>query len=339
MPNKLSDIDVQFISLVKKGANGKTLIWKSDDADMDAPEIRQFTIAKIDDEKRMVYGIVYSPGEVDSQDDMATADEIEKAAHSFMKNKRIDKVDSDHDYDPDEGYVAESWLTKANDALFPDDPEGSWAVGIKIEDDETWKLVKSGDYSGLSMAGTANREPVEKSIWAKIKEFLPFQKDFNSEYKWEEIWDIMDALGRALWQTIDNTNLTGAERRAEMQTSFNQFLDALDDKTMVLKSDENEEDAMKKEEVQEVVDERLDEKLKPIQDSLEKLEKAQSDDGADGDGDSQTDGDQEFTKEDFESLQQRIESLEKGTKGSGQPDGQDDGDGEDVEKSKGINFV
>jgi hypothetical protein len=40
---------------------------------------------------------------------------------------------------------------------------GAWAVGIKVEDQETWKLIKSGEYSGISMGGFAERVPVEKS--------------------------------------------------------------------------------------------------------------------------------------------------------------------------------
>ena len=37
-----------------------------------------------DEEKRLVYGIVYEPDAVDSQGDFAKADEIEKACHQFM---------------------------------------------------------------------------------------------------------------------------------------------------------------------------------------------------------------------------------------------------------------
>jgi len=334
--NQLSNIDVNFISIVKKGANGKEIIWKSADADTDTPELKRFDIKKIDEEKHVVYGIVYSPGEVDSQGDMATAEEIEKAAYAFMKNARIDKVDDDHDYDPDVGFVGETWLTKENDSIFPDEPTGSWAVGIKVENDETWALVKSGEYNGLSMAGSANRSPVEKGFFSRLKDlFTPnMEKDFNSEYRWEVIYDAVDALWASIWDAIYDKNLTGDQRKAQLQTNFDQFLAALDGETLVLKSDDDEEETMTNEEVQEVVDTRLDEKLKPIQASLEKLEKAQTDDAdASDDDDAAAD---EFTKEDFEALQSRIEALEKGTNGSAQPDGQDD---DDVEKSKGIKFV
>jgi hypothetical protein len=41
--------------------------------------------------------------------------------------------------------------------------EGSWAVGIKVEKEETWQLIKNGEITGLSMAGMAVVEEVTKS--------------------------------------------------------------------------------------------------------------------------------------------------------------------------------
>ena len=42
-------------------------------------------------------------------------------------------------------FVAESWITKGSDPLFPDEPEGSWAVGIRVEDESLWASVKKGE--------------------------------------------------------------------------------------------------------------------------------------------------------------------------------------------------
>jgi len=174
---RLSDIDVQFISLVDKGANMKRIILKSDDLPETPSFVKSVEILKTDIEKRMVFGIVYSPEETDSQGDIATLEEIEKAAHAFMKNRRIGKVDKNHNTEAGEGYVAESWLTKENDSLFATDaPVGSWAVGIKIEKDETWEEIKKGAIGGLSLMGTATIEQLQKSdeknIWTLIKEKL-----------------------------------------------------------------------------------------------------------------------------------------------------------------------
>jgi hypothetical protein len=175
MPTELKDIQVDFISLVSSGANGKRVIWKkaSDHAAGDIAFETSLRKVVKDDEKRMVYGIVYSPEDVDSQGEFATRAEIEKAAYGFMKGLRLCNVDAQHDFDPKAAFVAESWLTKGVDPLFPSDPEGSWAVGIRVEDDGLWSSVKKGDIGGLSMAGYAKKiRKGEDGFLAKIEELV-----------------------------------------------------------------------------------------------------------------------------------------------------------------------
>lgn len=164
MPRFLKNIHVDFISLVRKGANQKTILWKS--AAGEPPHCWQVEIAKTDEDKRLVFGIVYSPGEVDSQGDMTDAAEIEKAAYAFLKTSRTgDGVDKDHTFTAESGaFVAESWLVRKGDPVFLDQPEGSWAVAIKIDDDALWSAVKSGEIGGLSMGGRADIEQIEKTI-------------------------------------------------------------------------------------------------------------------------------------------------------------------------------
>ena len=164
MPRFLKNIQIQFISLVRKGANQKTIIWKSGAGE--SPRSWQIDIAKTDDDKRLVFGIVYSPGEIDSQGDITDAAEIEKAAYAFLKTSRTgDGVDKYHTFTAESGaFVAESWLVRKGDPVFLDQPEGSWAVAIKIDDDDLWSAVKSGEIGGLSMGGRADVEQVEKSV-------------------------------------------------------------------------------------------------------------------------------------------------------------------------------
>ena len=161
MPNKLTDIAITHISLVKAGANGKQVIYKS--AATDPQHESTIDIKKTDNEKGIVYGIVYAPDQVDSQGDFTTADEIEKAAYAFMKSLNGRNVDVEHSFQSEDAFVAESWIIKSGDPIFPDEPEGSWAVAIKLESDELKELAKSGDIAGLSMAGAARKEPVEKA--------------------------------------------------------------------------------------------------------------------------------------------------------------------------------
>lgn len=175
MATELRDMKVDFLSLVSKGANGKKVIWKSGDDRPEGAELFETPLKKIrkSDEKRMVYGIVYSPDEVDSQGEFAKRGEIEKAAYGFMKGLRLLNVDAQHDFDPKAAFVAESWITKGVDPLFPDDPEGSWAVGIRVEDEALWDGVKKGDLGGLSMAGYAAKiRKGEEGFMAKMEELL-----------------------------------------------------------------------------------------------------------------------------------------------------------------------
>lgn len=345
MPTQLTDIDVHFISLVKKGANGKTVIFKSADADMDAPELRQFRISKLDDEKQMVYGIVYSPGEVDIQGDFAKADDIEHAAHNFLKQLRVHQVDEQHDYNPDDGYVAESWLTKAGgDPYFADEPTGSWAVGIKVENDETWALVKSGEYEGLSMAGNATRTEVEKqdalrkqswifkTAWDAVRKGI--EKDFNSEYRWDLVWDAMDALWYSIWDVLNDSTIPGADKETQIQTNVDQFLAALRSETQILKSEDTE---MDKETLEKTIDERLTATLKPLTEQIDALQKSletQKEDPEDEPVVEKTEGTD--VEAEIADLKAKIADLEKSTNGSARKKGQDDVEKET--KNDGIKF-
>lgn len=157
MPTLLKGLRVTHISLVGNPANGETIIWKSASSSGGAePVSGQSPIVKSDD-KRMVYGLVYCPGKVDSQGEYSTADEIEKAAYEFMRDLRGHSVDTRHDFICKDAFVAESWLTKGADSLFPEAPVGSWAVGIRVDDDTVWGAVKKGELKGLSLAGFAQK--------------------------------------------------------------------------------------------------------------------------------------------------------------------------------------
>ena len=160
---------------MSKGANGKRIIWKAGDERPEGADAFETPLRKLvkSDEKRVVYGIVYGPGQVDSQGEYAERGEIEKAAYGFMKGLRLLNVDAQHDFDPRAAFVAESWLTKGADPLFPDEPEGSWAVGIRVEDEALWASVKKGELAGLSMAGYAAKvRKGEEGLLAKMEQLL-----------------------------------------------------------------------------------------------------------------------------------------------------------------------
>lgn len=154
MARKLKNLKVEFISLVKRPATGKGLILKNVDG-----RVEEIKLTKFDEETRRAYGIVYAPDQVDSQGEYTDAAEIRKAADDFMQNGRMKNVDTNHDFEPKDAFVAEQWLTKENDSMFPDEPLGAWAVGIQVNTDKLWEQVKKGELVGISLAGTAETEP------------------------------------------------------------------------------------------------------------------------------------------------------------------------------------
>lgn len=322
MPKRLlKDVQVLFISLVDKGANKRTVIWKSATDTVPVME-REIPILKVDEEKRLVYGIVYAPDEEDTQGDAMTAEEIEKMAYAFMKSRRTTQVDAQHDYDPDEGFVAESWLIRQGDPMFPEEPEGAWAVAIKVENDDTWEKVKNGEITGLSMGGFGKAEEVEKNAKGKkmektnkiveaLSKFfrgsseVDINKDFNDEYKRNSIanaiWALHDALDKVMNdETVD-------DKMAAMKESVNQFLNFLDNLQGEPVMKEQEE--IKKQETPEKKEEQTEQpQLEQVLQKLEEIEK-------------------------------RLEQVEKATPGKQSADGRDE-ESEKVEKGfKGLRIV
>jgi regulator of replication initiation timing len=223
--NELKNIDIHIISLVDKGANKKNIIWKSLNPG-DTSYVQTLLIQKTDEEKKIVYGIVYTPNEIDAHGDFATEAEIEKACYGFMKKSKTNSIDTQHDLDTDKNcFVGESWIVKSNDSLFPDET-GAWAVGVKIENDEIWKSVISGEITGISMYGYAEKvakeeksddEKIEKGIMKffknifngenKLEDTNKIKKDFNDRMLMLDFPKLLDALYSAAYDVLYDENV------------------------------------------------------------------------------------------------------------------------------------
>lgn len=116
-----------------------------------------------DDDKRLVYGIVYEPDVIDTQGDFTDAVEIEKGAHRFMEHyqeigeahfvttpdlKLVESFIAPSDYEVNNPITGE--LQKVN--------KGSWVIVVKVYNDKVWEEVKNGSLTGFSFEGTARGE-------------------------------------------------------------------------------------------------------------------------------------------------------------------------------------
>lgn len=163
---RLKNLTVEFISLVDSGANQREVIYKNADAIHDGAQqiTKRIEFRKADQEKRLVYGVVYAPDESDAHGDTMTAEDIEKAAHAFLATGQTNRVDKQHDENPDKGYIVESTILKGTHPEFPEDPEGTWIVAIKVTDEDTWSEIKKGDIKGISMQGYAEVQDLEEEV-------------------------------------------------------------------------------------------------------------------------------------------------------------------------------
>ncbi|MHB1950174.1 MAG: XkdF-like putative serine protease domain-containing protein [Acidiferrobacteraceae bacterium] len=109
-----------------------------------------------DEDRRLVYGVVLTPDLMDSQGDVVSAEDIEKAAHAYLVNSR--KHDVQHSENPAavetvESYVAPDDMTVAGQPV----AKGSWVIGVHVPDPEIWQRVYKGQLTGFSIGGSGVR--------------------------------------------------------------------------------------------------------------------------------------------------------------------------------------
>jgi hypothetical protein len=108
--------------------------------------------------KQIIYEVVSEPDTVDLHDDVIPADEIEKAAHEYLRNYRVVGVQHAEQADAE---VVESFIAPVD--YVADDgttvKKGSWVMVVKVHSPELWADVENGVYTGFSIGGQAERVP------------------------------------------------------------------------------------------------------------------------------------------------------------------------------------
>ncbi|MEK3866378.1 XkdF-like putative serine protease domain-containing protein [Paenibacillus sp. FSL H7-0716] len=233
MTFKLKDAKITHISLVDKGANGVPFaIIKA--AGKNAIQ-KQVQIAKIDDDKRIVKGVVYQPDVADAHDDQMDEVEIEKAAHLFMEKQHTYNIDKQHDLEVDKGFVIESYIAPCDMTLGDQQiVKGSWVAAVKVTEDDTWEAIKKGEITGFSMWGVGKREEIEeegevsKGILSRIAKALGLIEKgavadkYHKNRKNREFWAAQDALNSVLfnWDSYNSGMETDAETIREALQDF-----------------------------------------------------------------------------------------------------------------------
>ena len=114
-----------------------------------------------------------------------TKETIEKIAQKFFKKGYQSNVNLMHDemQAVDGITLYESFIVDPSRGIAPmkgfeDAPEGSWFGSFKVENDEVWQKIKSGEFKGFSVEGIFNykkeKQPmsVEEAMWSQIVSIL-----------------------------------------------------------------------------------------------------------------------------------------------------------------------
>lgn len=116
---------------------------------------KSFKVLKSCDEQQIVFGVVMEPETVDLEGEITSAAEIEKAAHGYLENYRVIKVNHDTVC---EAVPVESFIAPTDMKIEGQDvKKGSWLASVKINDKEAWQEAKDGGFNAFSAGGSAER--------------------------------------------------------------------------------------------------------------------------------------------------------------------------------------
>ena len=154
------------------------------------------TLAKVDEDKRELISPALIPDkniyryDADTDSDFYvyfSKDTVKNCAYSFLRNNNHHKATLEHQDRVSGVLTVESWIIEDpkidKSRLYGFElKKGTWMVKMKIENDELWEKVKSGDIKGLSIEGyftskfqqmqEQEKEPTSEEILKALNEII-----------------------------------------------------------------------------------------------------------------------------------------------------------------------
>ena len=166
-------------------------------------EKNNLTLAKIDEDKRMLVSPALIPNKQIFRHDPNTdtdyyvyfsSDTVRKASELYLKNNNHHKATEEHSERVSGVLTVESWIiedTKTDKSTLYGFslPKGTWMVKMKIENEDLWQKIKSGELKGLSIEGyftdkmekMSERQPTDLEILSALNEMLQSKTELKSE--------------------------------------------------------------------------------------------------------------------------------------------------------------
>lgn len=160
------------------------------EVDFVALKAQKSQFAKVQDgEKRMLYGPALIPDQLIYRQDengepfyiRYSKEVIERVAHEYLKYNRQNNVTYMHEFSVAKMSVVENWIVGTPDKseqLGFSLPEGTWFIGMKVDNDEVWNQVKAGAIKGFSIEGFFTELTASYLEEQKVEKLI---EDFLSE--------------------------------------------------------------------------------------------------------------------------------------------------------------
>jgi hypothetical protein len=160
-------------------------------------EKSNLTLAKVDEEKRMLISAALIPNKNIVRYDANTDSEyyvwfsketVRKASELYLKHNNHHKATYEHQDRVSGVLTIESWIKEGDmdkSKLYGFDlPNGTWFVKMKIDNDELWQDIKSKKIRGLSIEGyfadkfeaMQKRKPTDLEILSALNEIIKENK-------------------------------------------------------------------------------------------------------------------------------------------------------------------
>ena len=152
----------------------------------DAQEELQFT--KVDEEKHVVYGPAMVPDMLIYRKDQQgreyyvkfSKETIAQIAEKFHRDNCLFNISLAHEVDVNDCFVFTSYIIDRENGIdpvqFKNVADGSWIVGVKVENDKVWDMIKNTDLlrgfsveilatpHKLSKIEPTNEEPTQETL-------------------------------------------------------------------------------------------------------------------------------------------------------------------------------
>ena len=151
----------------------------------------------VDEDKRLVVGLALIPNKLIYRRNRGfeynitfSEETVRKASEKYLKSLKLHNTTVAHETEVDGVFLTESWIVedpeKDKTALYGlNATKGSWAVSMRIENDDLWNKIKDGDYLGFSIGGMFSEEEKlsneEIDILSEIESLVDLYEDYELE--------------------------------------------------------------------------------------------------------------------------------------------------------------